>query len=81
MQNKTMMRRLSISIEEKNYQDLKKIIGQRKVSKFIDNIIKREIDKRKQELISAYQSSARDKHTKKEADIWEETLEDIDWNE
>jgi len=72
-----MTRTLSITIKENNYQDLKKLIGPRQISKFVNQAVEKELEQKKKELIVAYQSSAKSKKLKQEAEIWEEALEDI----
>jgi hypothetical protein len=72
-----MTRTLSITIKENNYQDLKKLIGSRQISKFVNQAVEKELEQKKKELIVAYQSSAKSKKLQQEAEIWEEALEDI----
>jgi hypothetical protein len=72
-----MTRTLSITIKENNYQDLKKLIGSRQISKFVNQAVEKELEQKKKELIAAYQSSAKSKKMQQEAEIWEEALEDI----
>ena len=72
-----MTRTLSITITENNYHDLKKIVGSRQISKFVNQVVAKELEQKKQELIVAYQSSAKSKKLQKEAKVWEEALEDI----
>ena len=71
-----MVRNLSISISESNYQDLKRIIGSRKIIKFINQTIEIELNKKKQELIADYKSIANNKKIQKRLEIWDETLND-----
>jgi len=64
-----MTRTLSITIKENNYQDLKKLIGPRQISKFVNQAVEKELEQKKKELIVAYQSSAKSKKLQKEATI------------
>ena len=67
-----MQKKLTITIEESIYNNLHLIIGRRKISKFIENLIKPYITKDTIKL--AYQEMARDKEREKEAFEWEEGL-------
>ena len=60
-----MTRTLSITIKENNYQDLKKLIGPRQISKFVNQSVEKELEQKKKELIAAYQSSAKAKNFKR----------------
>ena len=64
-----MTRTLSIAIQENTYQELKQLIGSGKISKFINQAVKKELEDKKQELIKAYQSSAKSKKLQSEAEI------------
>lgn len=70
------MKTLSISIQEKTYQELKQQVGQRQISKFINQLVQTELAKRKQKLIDDYKSFARSKAMKKEDKIWEGAVGD-----
>ena len=72
-----MTRTLSITITENNYHDLKKMVGSRQISKFVNQAVEKELEQKKKELIAAYQSSAKSKKLQKEGEIWEEALQDI----
>ena len=64
-----MTRTLSITIKENNYQDLKKLVGSRQISKFVNQAVEKELEQKKKELIVAYQSSAKSKKIQQEAEI------------
>ena len=64
-----MTRTLSISIQEKTYQDLKQFIGSRQISRFVNEAVEKELEQKKQQLITAYQSSARSRAIQQEAKI------------
>ena len=64
-----MTRTLSITIKKNNYQDLKKLVGPRQISKFVNQAVEKELEQKKKELITAYQSSAKSKKLKQEAEI------------
>jgi hypothetical protein len=63
------MRTLSISIQEKTYQELKQYVGARQISRFVNEAVAKELGQKKQELIAAYQSSARSQAIQQEAEI------------
>ena len=63
------MKTISISIQEKTYQELKRMTGQRQVSQFIDKLIIEEIERKKQKLIEDYKSFTRSKKMKEEDKI------------
>jgi len=64
-----MTRTLSITIKENNYQDLKKLIGSRQISKFVNQAVEKGLEQKKKELIAAYKSSAKSKKLQKEGEI------------
>jgi hypothetical protein len=73
-----MKKKLTITIEEKVYKDLYLTIGKRKISKFIEKIIKPYVTNDNLKL--AYQKMANDKQREKEAYEWEEGLINDDFN-
>ena len=73
-----MKKKLTITIEEKVYNDLYLTIGRRKISKFIEKIIKPYVTNDNLKL--AYQQMAKDKQREKEAYEWEEGLISDDFN-
>ena len=75
------MKTLSISIQDKTYQELRQLVGSRRISRFVNEAVEKELEQKKQELIKAYQSSARSKVIQQEAKVWEEALEDTLSNE
>lgn len=81
---------LSIKVSSTLYQRLKREIGNGKVSRFIENLVSRELDEQarklakeqkefKQRLVRGYQAMNKNKRLKEELTVWEETLED-GWN-
>ena len=73
-----MQKKLTLNIEEKLYNDLYLIIGKRKISKFIENLIKPYLAR--DNLRLAYQEMARDEQREKEACQWEEGLINNDFD-
>jgi len=67
-----MQKKLTISIAENVYNDLYSVIGKRKISKFIENLIKPHIVG--DNLSLAYQEMAQDTQREIEACQWTEGL-------
>jgi predicted CopG family antitoxin len=67
-----MQKKLTISIAENVYNDLYSVIGKRKISKFIENLIKPHIVG--DNLSLAYQEMAQDAQREIEACQWTEGL-------
>ena len=63
------MRTLSISIQEKTYQELRQLVGSRRISRFVNKAVEKELEQKKQQLIAAYQSSAQSRAIQQEAKI------------
>ncbi len=71
-----MQRKLTITINEEIYIGLHKVIGPRKISKFVEELVRPHVVKH--ELESAYKEMAKDRVREKEALEWSEvTLGDI----
>ncbi|PIV24091.1 MAG: addiction module antitoxin [Deltaproteobacteria bacterium CG_4_8_14_3_um_filter_45_9] len=71
-----MQKKLTITINEEVYLGLHKVIGPRKISKFIEELARPHV--LKHELESAYKEMAKDRVREKEALEWSEaTLGDI----
>lgn len=67
-----MQKKLTISIDEMVYLGLHEVIGKRKISKFIESLIRPYvIDK---SLVNAYREMAKDEVREKEALEWSEGL-------
>lgn len=66
-----MQKKLTITLDEEVYTGLHNIIGQRKISKFIEDLVRPHVIK--SELESAYEQMAKDKVREKEALEWAET--------
>ncbi|CAH1762097.1 3378_t:CDS:2 [Entrophospora sp. SA101] len=61
------MKTLSISIQDKTYQELKQQIGSGQISQLVDKLITEELSRRKQKLIAGYKRVAKSQAMKKEA--------------
>jgi len=71
-----MQKKLTITINEEVYLGLHKVIGPRKISKFVEELVRPHVIKHK--LESAYKEMAKDRAREKEALEWSEaTLGDI----
>jgi len=65
-----MQKKLTITINEEIYLGLHKVIGPRKISRFVEDLVRPHVVKR--ELESAYAEMAKDKTREKEALQWAE---------
>jgi hypothetical protein len=65
-----MQKKLTISIDEEVYMGLRKTIGPRKISRYIQEIVRPHVVR--SNLESAYAEMAKDKEREKEADQWAE---------
>jgi len=72
-----MQKKLTVTVDEEVYNGLRKIIGPRKISKFIEELVRPHVVY--PNLESAYAEMARDSKREKEALEWAEvTFKDID---
>ena len=73
-------RSFSIYIPNSLYQKLENKVGKGQINTFIKQVLEKELtgeeEQLKQQLISDYQSVAESKKAQKEAEIWDETLND-----
>lgn len=65
-----MQKKLTITIDEEIYFGLHKVIGPRKISKFVEGLVRPHVVKH--EFESAYAEMAKDKTREKEALEWAE---------
>jgi len=65
-----MQKKLTISIDEEVYSGLYKVVGRRKIGKFIEDLVRPHVIK--PELESAYEKMAKDKDREDEALEWAE---------
>jgi predicted CopG family antitoxin len=71
-----MQKKLTITVDEAVYEGLHKTIGPRKISKFIQELVRPHVVR--PDLQSAYAEMAKDKKREKEAMEWAEvTFKDI----
>ncbi|MFC2044053.1 addiction module antitoxin [Chloroflexota bacterium] len=72
-----MQKKLTVTIDEEVYKGLHKTIGPRKISKFIEELVRPHVIRPNLEL--AYAEMAKDKKREKEAMEWAEiTFKDTD---
>jgi len=64
-------KKLTITVDEEVYEGLHKVIGPRKISKFVEGLVRPHVVR--PNLESAYAQMARDKQREKEALEWAET--------
>jgi predicted CopG family antitoxin len=71
-----MQKKLTITVDEEVYEGLYKIVGPRKISKFVQELVRPHVVR--PNLESAYAEMAKDKKREKEAIEWAEvTFKDI----
>ena len=71
-----MQKKLTITVDEEVYEGLHKTIGPRKISKFIQELVRPHVVR--QDLESAYSQMSKDKKREAEALDWaEKTFRDI----
>lgn len=66
-----MQKKLTITVDEEVYEGLHKIIGPRKISKFVEKLVRPHVVR--PNLESAYAQMAKDKKREEEAIEWAET--------
>lgn len=66
-----MQKKLTLTIDEKVYEGLHKVIGPRKISRFIEDLVRPHVIKK--DLYTAYEKMARDKSREAEALDWAES--------
>ncbi len=71
-----MQKKLTLTIDEEVYEGLRKNIGPRKISKFVEELVRPHVVR--PDMETAYKDMARDKKREKEALEWAEiTFKDI----
>jgi len=71
-----MRRKLTLTIDEEVYEGLHKVIGQRKISRFVEDLVRAHVVKK--DLYAAYQEMAKDTKREAEALDWAEaTFRDV----
>ena len=67
-----MYKKLTITVEEKIYNGLKKVIGERNISKFLSELARPYVIEA--DLEKAYREMSQDEEREKEAHLWSENL-------
>ena len=71
-----MRKKLTITVDEKVYSGLHRVIGRRRISKFIESLVRPHV--MQDELLAAYQEMANDEVREAEALDWaESTVTDV----
>ena len=71
-----MQKKLTITVDEEVYEGLRKIIGPRKISRFVQELVRPHVVR--PNLESAYAEMAKDKRREKDASEWAEiTFKDM----
>ncbi|MBI3015831.1 MAG: addiction module antitoxin [Candidatus Tectomicrobia bacterium] len=71
-----MQKKLTITVNEKVYEGLHKVVGRRRISRFIEELVRPYVLNR--ELEAAYQQMAKDEAREAEALEWSEaTVRDV----
>ena len=71
-----MQKKLTITVDEKVYSGLHRVIGRRRISKFIESLVRPHVVQ--DELLAAYQEMANDEVREAEALDWaESTVTDV----
>ncbi|MDY6952719.1 MAG: addiction module antitoxin [Thermodesulfobacteriota bacterium] len=66
-----MQKKLTVTIDEEVYEGLREVIGPRKISRFIEDLVRPHVVKK--ELYTAYKEMAADEVRESEALEWTET--------
>ncbi|MFU8887973.1 MAG: addiction module antitoxin [Trueperaceae bacterium] len=71
-----MRRKLTITVDEQVYAGLHRVIGRRRISGFIESLVKPHVVR--EDLAQAYRQMAQDEDREAEALVWvEATVEDV----
>ena len=65
-----MQKKLTITIDKGVYEGLQRVIGKRKISQFIENLVEPHV--RQVDLVSAYREMAADALRERDASAWVE---------
>ncbi len=75
-----MQKKLTVTIDEEVYKGLREVIGPRKISRFIEDLVRPHVTKK--DIYAAYKEMAADKVRESEALEWAEaTFGDINYEE
>ena len=75
-----MQKKLTVTIDEEVYKGLREVIGPRKISRFIEDLVRPHVTKK--DIYAAYKEMAADEVRESEALEWSEaTFGDIEYEE
>jgi len=75
-----MQKKLTVTIDEEVYEGLREVIGPRKISRFIEDLVRPHVTKK--DIYAAYKEMAADEVRETEAIEWAEaTFGDINYEE
>ena len=75
-----MQKKLTITVDEEVYEGLRNVIGPRKISRFIEDLVRPHVTKK--DIFAAYKEMAADEVRESEALEWSEaTIRDINHEE
>ena len=75
-----MQKKLTVTIDEEVYKGLREVIGPRKISRFIEDLVRPHVTKK--DIYAAYKEMASDEVRESEAFEWAEaTFGDINYEE
>jgi predicted CopG family antitoxin len=75
-----MQKKLTVTIDEEVYKGLREVIGPRKISRFIEDLVRPHVTKK--DIYAAYKEMAADEIRESEALEWAEaTFGDIEYEE
>ena len=75
-----MQKKLTVTIDEEVYKGLREVIGPRKISRFIEDLVRPHVTK--MDMYAAYEEMAADEVRESEAFEWTEaTFGDIEYEE
>ena len=75
-----MQKKLTVTIDEEVYKGLREVIGPRKISRFIEDLVRPHVTKK--DIYAAYKEMAADEVRESEALEWTEaTFGDIEYEE
>ncbi len=75
-----MQKKLTVTIDEEVYEGLREVIGPRKISRFIEDLVRPHVTKK--DIYAAYKEMADDEARESEAIEWAEvTFGDINYEE
>jgi len=75
-----MQKKLTVTIDEEVYEGLREVIGPRKISRFIEDLVRPHVTKK--DIYAAYKEMAADEIRESEALEWAEaTIGDVNYEE